>query len=166
MGTKLKPGAFDCYANAAPDEPMFVLLARDESAPAVVRDWVRARELRKGHPWPTVVDPALPQFDEKAREALACADAMEKWARSAVPSEKDDAVEAALDLIDKGEQLQGPSAVPSEPPPKTAIEFVNEQLEIHGGSIGAHLRQWKHDLSKSSAPSDPPAPTQRKGESK
>lgn len=29
MGTKNNPGAFDCYANAEPDEPMFVLLARD-----------------------------------------------------------------------------------------------------------------------------------------
>ena len=79
MGTKNKPGAFDCYANAEPDEPMFVLLARDESAPKIVRHWVREREIRKGRPWPTIVDPSLPQFDDKAREALACADAMEAF---------------------------------------------------------------------------------------
>jgi hypothetical protein len=29
MGSKIQPGKFDCYANALPDEPMFVLLARD-----------------------------------------------------------------------------------------------------------------------------------------
>jgi len=28
MATKKNPGEFDCYANAGPDEPMFVLLAR------------------------------------------------------------------------------------------------------------------------------------------
>lgn len=29
MGTKSNPTQFDCYANALPDEPMFILLARD-----------------------------------------------------------------------------------------------------------------------------------------
>jgi hypothetical protein len=28
MGTKNVPGKFDCYANALPDEPTFVLLGR------------------------------------------------------------------------------------------------------------------------------------------
>lgn len=37
MGTKNNPGTFDCYANAAPDEPMFVLLGRDKHAPLLVR---------------------------------------------------------------------------------------------------------------------------------
>lgn len=31
MGTKNNPGEFDCYANAAPDEPMFILLGRDQT---------------------------------------------------------------------------------------------------------------------------------------
>lgn len=48
MGSKIAPGAFDCYANAEPDEPMFVLLARDPDAPNVVRDWAAARSLRDG----------------------------------------------------------------------------------------------------------------------
>jgi hypothetical protein len=69
MGTKLRPGSFDCYANAQPDEPYFVLLARDEQAPARVRDWVRTRALRKG----------ITQLDVKSLEALDCADAMEAW---------------------------------------------------------------------------------------
>lgn len=65
MGTKNDPGVFDCYANAEPDEPMFVLLARDPAAPATVRDWVQRRV---GNDSP-----------EKIAEALACADAMEVW---------------------------------------------------------------------------------------
>ena len=53
MSTKNNPGNFDCYANAAPDEPMFVLLARDPIAPILVRIWacMYAFEKRKqqGH---------------------------------------------------------------------------------------------------------------------
>lgn len=44
MGTKNKPGRFDCYSNAEPDEPMFILLARDACAPAAVEKWIEYRE--------------------------------------------------------------------------------------------------------------------------
>jgi hypothetical protein len=67
MGSKLEPGAWDCYANAAPDEPMFVLLARDPMAPAIVRRWAAHREL----------DPGTPRA--QVQEALDCAAAMEAW---------------------------------------------------------------------------------------
>lgn len=67
MGTKNKPGTFDCYANAHPDEPMFVLLGRDRHAARLVRQWAAVREA-EGE------DPA------KVAEARACADAMEDWA--------------------------------------------------------------------------------------
>ena len=30
MGTQLQPGLYDCYANAAPDEPFFVVVDIDE----------------------------------------------------------------------------------------------------------------------------------------
>lgn len=43
--TKNNPGKYDCYANAEPDEPMFVLLARDRHAPALVALWAVLREL-------------------------------------------------------------------------------------------------------------------------
>ena len=43
MGTKNNPGKFDCYANALPDEPMFILLARDPSFFKLVSDWARER---------------------------------------------------------------------------------------------------------------------------
>jgi hypothetical protein len=45
VGTKSNPGKFDCYANALPDEPLFVLLARDPSAPSRVEDLADYREL-------------------------------------------------------------------------------------------------------------------------
>jgi hypothetical protein len=67
MGTKRNPGRYDCYAAAEPDEPMFVLLARDQYAPLLVREWARCR-------W-------LDGDREKAMEADECAKAMEEWQR-------------------------------------------------------------------------------------
>jgi len=69
MGTKNKPGKFDCYANARPDEPLFVLLGRDRHAAGLVRLWALLRA-KDGE------DP------EKVAEALACADAMDVHART------------------------------------------------------------------------------------
>lgn len=73
MGTKLKPGKFDCYANAAPDEPMFVLLARDPFAPILVRLWADLREHAAGNP-------------SKVGEARTCATEMEVWRQRQKPS--------------------------------------------------------------------------------
>lgn len=66
MTTKNNPGQFDCYANAKPDEPMFILLGRDKDAPALVRAWAKVRE-EQG------------EDSKKVEEARACADAMEEW---------------------------------------------------------------------------------------
>lgn len=44
MGTKNNPSQFDCHSEADDDEPMFVLLARDKSAPMLVRLWADIRE--------------------------------------------------------------------------------------------------------------------------
>lgn len=73
MGTKNQPGKFDCYENALPDEPMFVLLGRDRNAPELVRRWARLRE--------QAMDAGvLPKSDLAAiSEATACAAQMEKW---------------------------------------------------------------------------------------
>ncbi|MBC7282652.1 hypothetical protein [Hoeflea sp.] len=68
MGTKNNPGQFDCYANAGPDEPMFVLLGRDRHAPLLVRLWAILRH-EEGE------DPG------KIREAFQCAGEMEKELR-------------------------------------------------------------------------------------
>lgn len=73
MGTKNEPSEFDCYANAEPDEPLFVFLARDASAPTLVRQWAQLRRL-------AVFDGRAPETDiAQAQEAYACADAMEAW---------------------------------------------------------------------------------------
>lgn len=74
MGTKAKPGKFDCYANLEDDEPYFVLMGRDVNAPKAVRAWAyeRARSINRGE---------KPESDrEMVQEALDCADAMEAYA--------------------------------------------------------------------------------------
>ena len=73
MGTKNNPGKFDCYGNAEPDEPMFILLARDASAPIVVDHWAE-RRLRM------IEDGTKPESDRAmVEEARQCAQAMRDW---------------------------------------------------------------------------------------
>lgn len=67
MGTKNNPGEYDCYSKAEPDEPMFILLARDDFAPKLVETWARHRRLTHG------------DADLKAKEADDCALLMEAW---------------------------------------------------------------------------------------
>lgn len=75
MGTKLKPGDYDCHALAAPDEPLFTLLARDRDASVVVRIWAMLRMQQ--------IDLGIrPESDRaQVREALACATDMAIWHR-------------------------------------------------------------------------------------
>jgi hypothetical protein len=73
MGTKNQPGKWDCYQNAMPDEPMFILLARDPSAPDLVEDWAtqRTKEIAGGR---------RPSSDEAmVDEAISCAANMRHW---------------------------------------------------------------------------------------
>jgi hypothetical protein len=71
VATKRNPGAYDCYHHALPDEPLFVLLARDATAPDLVDEWALRRvSLRNGVP-----DSELDQIIE----AHACAAAMRSW---------------------------------------------------------------------------------------
>lgn len=76
MGTKNNPGDFDCYLNAEPDEPMFVLLARDPDAPMLVEMWARIRE-RVGTTNPLKIEEALQCADDMRvyQETLAAQDA-------------------------------------------------------------------------------------------
>lgn len=69
MGSKNNPGNYDCYANAAPDEPMFVLLGRDRHAATLTRVWALLRH-KEG------------EDEAKVAEALKCADTMDAWART------------------------------------------------------------------------------------
>lgn len=66
MGTKNNPGVFDCYENAEPDEPMFILLGRDPQAPDLVERWAIKREM-------------MGERTDKVREALDCAKAMREF---------------------------------------------------------------------------------------
>jgi hypothetical protein len=85
MGTKNNPGKFDCHANAHPDEPMFILLARDPSASFLVGLWAFIRE-RMGE------DP------EKVEEARTCADTMEKWLMNHANEAKEKKAAAVAEL--------------------------------------------------------------------
>lgn len=67
MGTKNNPAHYDCYANADPDEPMFILLGRDKNAPSLVDLWARQREIDG-------------EDAAKVKEARDCAEAMRHWA--------------------------------------------------------------------------------------
>lgn len=87
MGTKNKPGKFDCYDAAGPDEPMFVLLARDPLAGHLVSIWSKLRygdgeaacevfrHLLANHGLRYAIDPDT----DKAAEAIDCAMAMFEW---------------------------------------------------------------------------------------
>lgn len=76
MGTKNEPGQFDCYANALPDEPMFVLLARDPFAPELLERWAARRSLDIAACVRPTTDRAM------VDEARRCADEMREWRRS------------------------------------------------------------------------------------
>lgn len=75
MGTKIDGDR--CYDAAMPDEPMFVLLARDESSPKLVRQWAAIRQ--------SLISAGLKPESDQAQidEALALADRMEAWRREA-----------------------------------------------------------------------------------
>lgn len=74
MGSKNSPSQFDCYLNAHPDEPMFVLLARDPAAPDLVEAWAHHRERLHGP-------------SAKVEEARTCAATMRAWQAKGVPAE-------------------------------------------------------------------------------
>jgi hypothetical protein len=73
MGTKNNPNPQDCYHRALPDEPMFVLLARDPHAPHLVKLWgtLRADDILAGE---------RPESDRAlVEEAVECAQMMKMW---------------------------------------------------------------------------------------
>lgn len=73
MGSKNKPGKYDCYGNALPDEPMFILLARDPNAPSLIEWWADNRE--------SAIDQKLRPESDRAmvNEARQCAKNMRDW---------------------------------------------------------------------------------------
>ncbi len=87
MGTKNNPGKFDCHANAEPDEPMFILLARDPLAPFLTSLWAKVRlgdyeaaeavfnRMIRDHLMKYGAEPDV----DKAGEAMECASTMFDW---------------------------------------------------------------------------------------
>lgn len=73
MGTKNNPGSYDCFANLAPDEPYFVLVAHDAMAPSLIRNWatIRQQQVEQG------IKPAEDML--QVHEARQCAAQMEIW---------------------------------------------------------------------------------------
>lgn len=73
MGTKTNPGRYDCYAALQPDEPHFVLMARDKHFARVVGFWalLRMQEIAEGR------DP-MAEVD-KVHEALEVAREGADW---------------------------------------------------------------------------------------
>lgn len=84
MGTKLEPGKYDCHKNAADDEPIFTLRAKDPLAAEVVRIWAALRQ-GQVHVAKNLCD-TVGMFHsprevnaDKIGEALKCADDMTTW---------------------------------------------------------------------------------------
>ena len=72
METKANPNPDGCLAKALPDEPFFVLLARDLTAPGTIRFWADQRAQAS-------VDDEHYQDAGQLTEAFETADAMEAW---------------------------------------------------------------------------------------
>jgi len=90
MGTKANPGKYDCYANAAADEPLFVLRAKDEIADRLVEIWVALKAGRLTDAVMSCGDAVrsveasgrlLPYDADKSAEARTCARSMRQWRR-------------------------------------------------------------------------------------
>jgi len=77
MGTKQNAGQFDCMEKIAPDEPFFVLRAKDPIGVHVVRYWVEHAHAA-GHE------------AENIMEASICADDMDTW--RAMKQSQDEAI--------------------------------------------------------------------------
>ena len=76
MGTKNNPGQFDCYDDIDPDEPFFVLRAKDPLAAMIVRWWAGVADK-------TGVS------EEKVREALSCSYNMWEWRMKNAPDKEE-----------------------------------------------------------------------------
>lgn len=86
MTTKNNPGRYDCYANAEPDEPMFVLLGRDKHAPLLVHLWAILRA-------------ADNEDAEKVAEAARCGNDMVDYRSRLKPLEIPAGVAAGVNAV-------------------------------------------------------------------
>jgi hypothetical protein len=71
--TKDNPGAYDALEKAAPNEPIFVLLARDHAAPFAITEWARVRRNRAIHDHPD--NPSEQDTELLRAEFMQCGEA-------------------------------------------------------------------------------------------
>lgn len=95
MGTKNEPGKWNCYANAADDEPVFVLLGRDPAAASCIALW-RALRAAIGEE---------PMGSPKSVEADQCARAMQAYATARGKGEQVRGAGLAVAMITEGGSL-------------------------------------------------------------
>lgn len=146
-----------CFKSAMPDEPAFILLARDESAPKLVRQWAAIRQ--------SLISAGLkPKSDQQQiDEAFVLAEQMEAWRRDADEAWRKQAAfdfaagthDAFHDAVLHGTgATQGGEHVPAEklwevhpedlaetPYPPPAVDRMHE----HGNVERAHLLQHQGD---------------------
>lgn len=122
MGTKNNPGQFDCYENADPDEPMFVLLARDPIAPMLVDAWAAQRF--------GSIDPSDQDQLRKVQEARECAASMREWLNAQDPVAVSEAVPDE-DMIPPPDEESEASSKPDVPP--SASDALNKAAEAEAG---------------------------------
>ena len=90
MSTKANPGKYDCYAAADDNEPMFILLARDPTAPYLVELWRQMRAGVSASMMEETLYDAIKALAEsnkkqlslnsnKSLEAIRCSNAMVDW---------------------------------------------------------------------------------------
>ena len=79
MGTKEKPGTYDCYGALKPNEPYFLLRGRDPLSAVLVRMWCTLRRLTR-QPWNE-------REENKVNEALRCSVDMDQWRRDHDPEQ-------------------------------------------------------------------------------
>lgn len=141
-----------CFKSALPDEPAYVLLARDESAPKLVRQWAAIRQ--------ALISAGLkPESDQRqVDESYALADQMEAWRRDADEAWRKQAAfdfaagthDAFHDAVVHGVGVtQGGEHVPHESftiPMRPTVTFTGEDhMHEHGNVERSHLLQHQGD---------------------
>lgn len=113
MSTKNDPGKYDCYAKLAPDEPYFLLRAKDPTGSHLVAAWtcIRAGDfqgalkalLRADEAWTREIlegrRTLLPYAAEKSMEAQQCAQAMLTWFQSKRLGEMEERLKGAVRCV-------------------------------------------------------------------
>jgi hypothetical protein len=140
MATKANPGAYDCYANAADDEPLFTLLGHDRHAAALTELWAWMRE-KEGEPAAVVAE---------AREVAA---AMATYGRALGKPvlTLDSLIALAASLVHdrESERAAKAEAAAREPLPEEG-DFVTSKGSSFNGHVGVITKVFPPDAEPQS----------------